>query len=176
MPQAKPASSGWGTYRRPDGSTYRQYGGPKSAQDVEVKSSDPAPAPTPTPTPTPKPTPRPATESTSKPAGSESQTADYRADLRKNTAEGEQARKREKDITETGAGRMQEREAEAGDLGGLSIGERGQVRGMIDRGEATDEKDATAKIKAKRPKPVSDGVSAQAAGDAVANGKKKNDY
>lgn len=47
------------TYRRPDGSTYKQYGGPKSAQDVLVpkntinitKAPKPKPSPTPTPTP-----------------------------------------------------------------------------------------------------------------------------
>ena len=39
-------------YRRPDGSTYSQYGGPKSAQDVEVSES-PAPGASPSPSPTP---------------------------------------------------------------------------------------------------------------------------
>jgi hypothetical protein len=35
-------------YRRPDGSTYRQYAGPKSAQDVEVpEETKPTPAPKP---------------------------------------------------------------------------------------------------------------------------------
>lgn len=41
--------SGTKKYRRPDGSTYTQYGGPKSAQDVEVKDDAPAAAPTPKP-------------------------------------------------------------------------------------------------------------------------------
>ena len=49
----KPKASGSKTYRKPDGSTYKQYGGPRSAQDVEV--TGPAPKPTPKPSPTPDP-------------------------------------------------------------------------------------------------------------------------
>lgn len=43
-------------YRRPDGSTYEQYGGPKSAQDVEVAEKKPTPAASPSPSPSPGPT------------------------------------------------------------------------------------------------------------------------
>ena len=68
------APTGEKTYRKPDGSTYKQYGGPRSRQDVEVKaepkpepSPSPSPKPKPTPTPEPKPTPEPTPKPTPKP-------------------------------------------------------------------------------------------------------------
>ena len=51
----KPKASGSKTYRKPDGSTYKQYGGPRSAQDVEVEGPAKKPAPKPGPTPKPPP-------------------------------------------------------------------------------------------------------------------------
>ena len=63
----KPKASGSKTYRKPDGSTYKQYGGPRSAQDVEVEgpAKKPAPKPGPTPKPTPKPPPSAADKTAS---------------------------------------------------------------------------------------------------------------
>jgi len=49
------SSSGAKTYRKPDGSTYSQYGGPRSRQDVEVTTAPKKPEPSPSPEPSPAP-------------------------------------------------------------------------------------------------------------------------